>query len=63
MLETVEAYLRCGKNVQEAALGANVHKNTMYYRIQKLEELFDISFDDEDLCFALQLSFRLLKLI
>lgn len=56
-------YLNCGKNINKAAKEACVHKNSMYYRISKMEELFSFSFEDEETCLSLQLSLRILRLL
>lgn len=59
--ETLEVYLSCGKNIKKAAEQLFVHQNTLYYRVQKIEELCGINLKDEKTCFSLQFSFQLLK--
>lgn len=61
-LNDLELYLKCGKNISKTAKLACVHKNSMYYRISKLEEKFSLSLSDEDTCFSLQLSLKILQL-
>lgn len=62
-LKDLELYLSCGKNINKTAKLACVHKNSMYYRISKLEEKFSLSLSDEETCFSLQLSLKILKLM
>lgn len=62
-LGDLELYLSCGKNINQTAQRACVHKNSMYYRISKMQELFSLPLEDEDACFTLQLSFKILKLL
>ena len=62
-LHDLALYLECGKNINKTAKQACVHKNSMYYRISKLEEKFSISLTDEDTCFSLQLSLKILRLL
>lgn len=57
--KTVETFLDCGRNIQRAAKKLFLHKNTLYYRIRKIEEVFGINLEDENVCFALQFSYRL----
>lgn len=62
-LKDLELYLACGKNINKAAQKACVHKNSMYYRISKMEEKFSFSLTDEETCFSLQLSLKILQLL
>lgn len=62
-LQDLELYLKSGKNINKAAKAACVHKNSMYYRISKMEEKFSISLADEDTCFSLQISLKILQLL
>lgn len=62
-LSDLDVYLSCGKNINQAAQRACVHKNSMYYRISKMEELFSLSLKDEYTCFTLQLSLKILRLL
>lgn len=62
-VKDLELYLSCGKNINQAARKACVHKNSMYYRISKMEEKFGFSLADEETCFSLQLSLKILKLL
>jgi len=39
----------------------HLHRNTVIYRIKRLEDLFDIHLDDPEDLFAIQLSLRILR--
>lgn len=41
----------------------NIHKNTLRYRLERAEELFDIDLTDENTCFNLQFSLRMYRMI
>lgn len=62
-LKDLTLYLSCGKNIKKAAKQAGVHKNSMYYRISRLEDKFFLSLGDDDTCFALQLSLKILEIL
>ena len=55
-LRSLAAYLNSGRNVAKASRMLGVHKNSMYYRIQRIEELADVDLAEERACFLLQLS-------
>ena len=57
---SLAAYLNSGRNVARAASALHVHKNSMYYRIQRIEELAGVDLSDEQTCFLLQLSLAML---
>ena len=42
----LETYLTCERNRNETARMLYVHKNTLAYRLKKLEELFHLNLDD-----------------
>ena len=54
-LADLEAYLSNGRNATATARALHVHKNTMYYRLQRIEQIADIDLSDEQTCFVLQL--------
>ena len=61
LTDTLETYLGFGRNIQKTADHMFLHKNTLYYRIRKIEELCAVSLEDEQVCFGLQFSFKLLR--
>ncbi len=60
-IETLEAYLGSGLNVPEASRRLHIHRNTMDYRLARLEEKADIDWGDGELLFRLFLSLHNLK--
>lgn len=60
--ESVEKYLEAGRNIQQAAEKMNLHKNTLYYRIQRAEQVAGIDLNDENICFHLQFSYRMKRM-
>lgn len=63
LLAGVEAYVESGRNIQKASQKLGIHKNTLYYRLKKAEEIADIDLYDEDTCFNIQFSIRMKKMI
>ena len=59
LAQTLEAYLRCANNAQAAARLLGVHKNTMYARLERIQELFDVDLESGETCFALALGLRM----
>ncbi|WP_286946032.1 PucR family transcriptional regulator [Acetobacterium sp. UBA5834] len=59
---SLEAYLESGRNIQKAADRLYMHKNTLYYRLKRVEELFNLDLSDENLCFNLQFSLRMKRM-
>ncbi|PJM75787.1 PucR family transcriptional regulator [Bifidobacterium simiarum] len=45
-IDTLTAHLRFPGNATKAAESLNVHRNTYFYRLRKLQELFHINLDD-----------------
>lgn len=60
--QSLEAYVESSRNIQRAADKLHVHKNTLYYRLKRAEELFELDLNDENLCFTLQVSFRMQRM-
>ena len=60
-LADLAAYLASGRNATATARALHVHKNTMYYRLRRIEELADLDLSDEETCFVLQLSLAMKK--
>ena len=45
LVETLDAYLRCANNAQAAARLLGIHKNTMYARLERIQQLFDVDLE------------------
>ena len=61
--QSLEAFVESSRNIQRAANRLHIHKNTLYYRLKRAEELFGLDLEDENLCFTLQFSFRMQRMI
>lgn len=59
-LESALCYLKNDKNLNKCAQEMCMHRNSMDYRIKKIEELFHVKFCDEDFCFSFYLSVKIL---
>lgn len=59
---SLAAYLNSGRNVAKAASALHVHKNSVYYRLSRIEELAGIDLSDELTCFLMQFSLALLNM-
>lgn len=62
-LQDLAAYLSCGRNTTRAGELRGIHKNSMYYRLDRTMELTGLDLDDDDICVMLTLSLTLLGLL
>lgn len=60
LLKTLEGYLACGRNAKAAAQSLQVHRNTLLYRLRRIEERLGVDLDDPETLFALDLATRAL---
>lgn len=63
LVSTLEAYLRCANNAQAAARMLGIHKNTMYARLERIQELFDVDLGSGESCFSLALGLRIRRVL
>ena len=61
-ISTLYEYLTYIDNPSLIATHLNIHKNTLYYRINKLKELFPMDLNDGKLRLKLQLSMEIMRL-
>jgi DNA-binding PucR family transcriptional regulator len=59
---TLEAYFACMGRLRPAAERLAIHRNTLEYRLHRIEELAGVSLDDPNNRLALELSLKLLEL-
>ncbi|WP_271270471.1 helix-turn-helix domain-containing protein [Aliamphritea hakodatensis] len=59
LLDTLSAFLHSNCRYQACADTLEIHVTTLRYRIERIEELFDINFEDADQRFGLELALRL----
>ena len=62
-VRTLEIYLKTGGNILQIARLSNAHRNTVLYRINKIEELLGIDISDGEVRTALQVALYLKKII
>ena len=58
-IQDLAAYLSCGRNVTRAAELRGIHKNSMYYRLDRIMELTHLDLADDNTCVQLTLSLLL----
>lgn len=58
MVETLQAYIRADRDVQEASARLHVHPNTLRYRLRKIEEILGTSLESTRTIADLYLAFR-----
>lgn len=55
-VESLYAYLSCGMDMKRAAQYLGVHRNTLAYRMERVQSLFTLDLKDESRCFELLFS-------
>ncbi|MBU3113520.1 helix-turn-helix domain-containing protein [Clostridium lacusfryxellense] len=61
LLKTLRTYLENNRNANNTAKKLNIHCSTFFYRYHKIEGLLNISLNDSDILFKLELSLKILK--
>lgn len=61
LIKSLFAYLSSGNDLAVAASKIGIHRNSMNYRIRKIEEVLNIKVDDPHLTFSLYLSLKILR--
>ncbi len=61
LLKTLTIYLESNRSANEASKRLNIHRSTFFYRFHKIEDLLNVSLNDNDLLFKLELSLKILK--
>lgn len=59
ILETLDTFFRSGRNVSRAAQRLHLHRQSLKYRLEKIETLTGCDLNDPHDCFSLELSLRL----
>lgn len=59
LLNTLEVYLTCERNYVRTAERLFIHRNSLLYRLKRIEELTDIDLEDPDVRLYLILSLRI----
>ena len=63
LLLTLSQYIRCNYNKNETARELNLHRQSLIYRLKKIEELTGLSLNDHDSLYLPESCLRLLRLI
>ena len=61
LAKTLEMYYNCKFNAAEAAKRLFIHRTTMFYRLNKIQEIADIDHDNPEVRLHLMLSYALLR--
>ena len=59
--QTAYEYLKLDKNPNRTAERLDIHRNSVDYRIKRIEELFGFEFTDSELAFSLYSSYKILE--
>lgn len=62
-LHTLEVFFDHNRNAQATANALFIHKSTLFYRFDKMRQLFGIQLNDKDALFSYEYSLRLLKIL
>ncbi|MCL6454155.1 MAG: PucR family transcriptional regulator ligand-binding domain-containing protein [Alicyclobacillus sp.] len=62
LLRTLDAYLRCGGNTRQVAEELFVHRNSVHYRLERIQDIIGKSLSDPETAFRLNLCLRAWKL-
>lgn len=63
LIETLEGFFRCNGNLSETARAMHLHRNSLLYRLGRIEELLGRSLEDSELRLALQLALKIRHLL
>ncbi len=62
LVQTLDAYFRHHGNISQTAEALFIHRNTLLYRLERIQELTDHSFNAADMRLALHLALKLWQL-
>ncbi len=63
LVHTLSAFFAHQGNVSQTAESLHLHRNSLLYRLERLEELTELDLGDPDDCFALQLALKVRPLL
>lgn len=63
LLETLESFFRCNGNLSETARVMHLHRNSLLYRLGRIEELLGHSLEDAELRLSLQIALKIRVLL
>ncbi len=63
LLETLEGFFRCNGNLSETARAMHLHRNSLLYRLGRIEENLGRSLEDSELRLSLQIALKIHHLL
>ena len=60
-LKTLQSYIENNRNANITSNKLNIHRSTLFYRFNKIQEFLGISLDNSNNLFNLELSFKILS--
>ena len=63
LLETLEGFFRCNGNLSETARVMHLHRNSLLYRLSRIEELLGRSLENAELRLSLQIALKIRVLL
>lgn len=63
LLQTLEGFFRCNGNLSETARTMHLHRNSLLYRLGRIEELLGRSLEDAELRLSLQIALKIRVLL
>jgi purine catabolism regulator len=63
LIDTLEAFFRCNGNLSETARIMHLHRNSLLYRLGRIEELLGRSLEDSELRLSLQIALKIRHLL
>lgn len=61
LIETLRSYLTAGRNAKDAARAMGIHRNTMVYRLKRIEDCLERDLGDSAALFELELALRVTR--
>lgn len=61
LLKTLYVWLYCGRDTERIIRTLQIHRSTLYYRLNKIRDMLDGDLDDGELTFQLMFSFKLIE--
>src|SRR5579863_849814 len=62
-IETLECFFRCNGNLSETARAMHFHRNSLLYRLSRIEEILGRSLEDAELRLSLQIALKIHHLL
>ncbi len=59
LIETLEGFFRCNGNLSETARTMHLHRNSLLYRLGRIEELLGRSLEDPEFRLSLQIALKI----